>query len=119
VTAEDVRELAGLREFAARAAARWRAIDSLLPVPVPAERGAGCGAELVVGSGGRLAAFGTCPGPVMTTRPPSSPGRAGTSTASPRFRYEQLNPYAAAFWSRQRYRPLWTMWEARPALSLR
>jgi hypothetical protein len=34
-------------------------------------------------------------------------------------RYELLNPYAAAFWSRQRYRPLWTMWEARPALSLR
>jgi hypothetical protein len=60
VTAEDVRELAGLREFAARVTARWRAIDSLLPVPVPAERGPGCGAELVVGSGGRLAAFGTC-----------------------------------------------------------
>jgi hypothetical protein len=34
-------------------------------------------------------------------------------------RYEQLNPYAAAFWSRQRYRPLWTTWAARPALSLR
>ena len=33
--------------------------------------------------------------------------------------YEQLNPYAAPFWSRQGYRPLWTMWEARPAWSLR
>ncbi|MCW2936461.1 MAG: N-acetyltransferase [Actinomycetia bacterium] len=33
--------------------------------------------------------------------------------------YEQLNPYAAPFWSRQRYRPLWTTWEARPARSLR
>jgi GNAT superfamily N-acetyltransferase len=32
--------------------------------------------------------------------------------------YEQLNPYAAAFWSRQGYRPLWTVWEARPARSL-
>jgi GNAT superfamily N-acetyltransferase len=33
--------------------------------------------------------------------------------------YEQLNPYAAPFWSRQGYRPLWTIWEARPARSLR
>ncbi|HEX4833735.1 MAG TPA: GNAT family N-acetyltransferase [Trebonia sp.] len=33
--------------------------------------------------------------------------------------YEQLNPYAAPFWSRQGYRPLWTAWEARPARSLR
>jgi GNAT superfamily N-acetyltransferase len=33
--------------------------------------------------------------------------------------YEQLNPYAAPFWSRQGYRPLWTTWEARPARSLR
>jgi GNAT superfamily N-acetyltransferase len=32
--------------------------------------------------------------------------------------YEQLNPYAAPFWSRQGYRPLWTIWEARPAWSL-
>jgi GNAT superfamily N-acetyltransferase len=33
--------------------------------------------------------------------------------------YEQLNPYAAPFWSRQGYRPLWTIWEARPARTLR
>jgi GNAT superfamily N-acetyltransferase len=33
--------------------------------------------------------------------------------------YDQLNPYAAPFWSRQGYRPLWTTWEARPARSLR
>jgi hypothetical protein len=33
--------------------------------------------------------------------------------------HEQLNPYAAPFWSRQGYRPLWTTWEARPARSLR
>jgi GNAT superfamily N-acetyltransferase len=33
--------------------------------------------------------------------------------------YEQLNPYAVPFWSRQGYRPLWTSWEARPARSLR
>jgi hypothetical protein len=32
--------------------------------------------------------------------------------------YEQLNPYATAFWSRQGHRPLWTVWEARPARSL-
>lgn len=50
-----------MSEFAARASARWRAIDSLLPDPDPAgEQAAGCGAELVVGSGGNLAAFGTC-----------------------------------------------------------
>jgi GNAT superfamily N-acetyltransferase len=33
--------------------------------------------------------------------------------------YKQLNPYAAPFWSRQGYRPLWTIWEARPARTLR
>jgi GNAT superfamily N-acetyltransferase len=55
-----------MAEFAVRATARWRAIDSLLPdaVPedgaVPGDRVAGCGAGLAVGAGGNLAAFGTC-----------------------------------------------------------
>jgi GNAT superfamily N-acetyltransferase len=33
--------------------------------------------------------------------------------------YELFNPLSGPFWSRQGYRPLWTMIEARPALSLR
>ncbi len=33
--------------------------------------------------------------------------------------YEQMNPLSAPFWSQQGYRPLWTDWEARPALALR
>jgi GNAT superfamily N-acetyltransferase len=32
--------------------------------------------------------------------------------------YEQMNPLSAPFWSQQGYRPLWTDWEARPALAL-
>jgi GNAT superfamily N-acetyltransferase len=47
-------------DFAARAAARWRAIDPLLPDPVPARPEAGCGARLAVGAGGSLAAVATC-----------------------------------------------------------
>ncbi|HTT52748.1 MAG TPA: GNAT family N-acetyltransferase [Streptosporangiaceae bacterium] len=33
--------------------------------------------------------------------------------------YEQMNPLSGPFWSQQGYRPLWTTWEARPALALR
>ena len=33
--------------------------------------------------------------------------------------YAQLNPLSAPFWNRMGYRPLWTGWEARPAVSLR
>jgi hypothetical protein len=33
--------------------------------------------------------------------------------------YEQLNPLSAPFWNRMGYRPLWTGWEVRPAVSLR
>ena len=29
--------------------------------------------------------------------------------------YSQLNPVSVPFWSRMGYRPLWTMWELRPA----
>jgi GNAT superfamily N-acetyltransferase len=55
-----------MAEFAVRATARWRAIDSLLPDPVPeagavpGDKDAHCGASLAVGAGGNLAAFGTC-----------------------------------------------------------
>jgi hypothetical protein len=33
--------------------------------------------------------------------------------------YEQPNPLSAPFWSQQRYRPVWTSWEVRPAGALR
>jgi GNAT superfamily N-acetyltransferase len=33
--------------------------------------------------------------------------------------YTQLNPRSMPFWSQQGYRPLWTIWEAHPASSLR
>ncbi len=33
--------------------------------------------------------------------------------------HDQVNPLSGPFWNQQRYRPLWTTWEARPALTLR
>jgi GNAT superfamily N-acetyltransferase len=33
--------------------------------------------------------------------------------------YAQVNPLSAPFWSQQGYRPLWTVWEARPASTAR
>lgn len=33
--------------------------------------------------------------------------------------YAQVNPLSGPFWSRLGYRPLWTIWEARPATTLR
>ncbi len=33
--------------------------------------------------------------------------------------YAQVNPLSAPFWSQQGYRPLWTVWEAQPARTLR
>ena len=33
--------------------------------------------------------------------------------------YGHVNPLSGPFWSRQGYRPLWTIWEARPARALR
>lgn len=33
--------------------------------------------------------------------------------------YAQVNPLSAPFWHRMGYRPLWTIWEARPAAALR
>ena len=33
--------------------------------------------------------------------------------------YAQVNPVSAPFWNRMGYRPLWTIWEARPAAALR
>ena len=33
--------------------------------------------------------------------------------------YEQLNPLSGPFWHRQGYRPLWNIWEVRPARAIR
>lgn len=33
--------------------------------------------------------------------------------------YDQLNPLSGPFWSRQGYRPLWNIWEVRPAHTIR
>lgn len=33
--------------------------------------------------------------------------------------HAQISPLSAPFWSRQGYRPLWTCWEARPAMTIR
>jgi hypothetical protein len=33
--------------------------------------------------------------------------------------YSPTNPLSPVFWHRQGYRPLWTMWEIRPASALR
>jgi GNAT superfamily N-acetyltransferase len=33
--------------------------------------------------------------------------------------YAQVNPLSAPFWSQHGYRPLWTVWETRPAAAIR
>jgi GNAT superfamily N-acetyltransferase len=42
-----------------------------------------------------------------------------TGVAVTLLHYSQVNPLSAPFWSQQGYRPLWTVWETRPARSLR
>ena len=44
-------------------------------------------------------------------------GAAGIAVAL--LHYEQTNPLAAPFWGQQRYRPLWTSWEAGGARAVR
>jgi GNAT superfamily N-acetyltransferase len=65
---------------------------------LPGERGSGVGAALVA----RLHYEAEAAGVAVTL-----------------LRYEQLNPLSAPFWSRQGYRPLWTLWEVRPARTIR
>jgi GNAT superfamily N-acetyltransferase len=69
---------------------------SYIPVLIvrPGERSQGTGAALVAELHRQL-------------------GAAGIAVAL--LHYEQTNPLAAPFWGQQRYRPLWTSWEARPA----
>lgn len=65
---------------------------------VPGERGRGVGAALV-------------------SRYHREVDAAGVAVTL--LHYEKLNPLSGPFWSRQGYRPLWTVWEARPACTLR
>jgi GNAT superfamily N-acetyltransferase len=70
----------------------------MLMYVAPGERAGGIGTELVA----RLHAdIGTAAVPVTLLH------------------YEQLNPLSAPFWSQQGYRPLWNIWEARPARAIR
>ena len=86
----------------AQVAQRWQAIDPLLPAPGAPP---GCGADLVV--------TGAATGAALVAELHRQLGAAGIAVAL--LHYEQTNPLAAPFWGRQRYRPLWTSWEARPA----
>lgn len=65
---------------------------------LPGERGSGVGAALV----GRMHREAEAAGVAVTL-----------------LRYEQLNPLSVPFWSRQGYRPLWNVWEVRPARAIR
>lgn len=72
------------------------AYTTLLDV-LPTERGRGVGAALVARLHWQAEAAGV---------------------AAMLLRYEQLNPLSVPFWSRQGYRPLWTLWEVRPARAI-
>ncbi len=83
----------------------WMApLSSLSPVAylqqgfvLPAERAGGVGARLVRRCHDELDAAGV---------------------AVTLLHYSQANPLSVPFWSQQGYRPLWTVWEARPARRL-
>jgi GNAT superfamily N-acetyltransferase len=65
---------------------------------LPGERGGGVGAAL-------------------TARFHSELDTAGVAVTL--LHYAQTNPLSAPFWGRQGYRPLWTVWETRPARAIR
>lgn len=65
---------------------------------LPDQRGAGAGRALVAAALPELQAPGVC-GTYLYYNPP--------------------NPLSSVFWPRQGYRPLWTLWEVRPAAALR
>jgi GNAT superfamily N-acetyltransferase len=44
---------------------------------------------------------------------------ADTGVAVTLLHYAQVNPLSVPFWSQQDYRPLWTIWEAKPASAIR
>jgi GNAT superfamily N-acetyltransferase len=95
----------GFVQAEVREAARWIA-SAVRPQPVaylgqmsvlPAERGTGVGSALVGYLHREIDAIGV---------------------AVTLLHHAQLNPLSTPFWSRMGYRPLWTLWEVRPAASL-
>ncbi|MBK1788496.1 GNAT family N-acetyltransferase [Prauserella cavernicola] len=77
-------------------AGRWGYVHSA--AVLPAIRGRGVGRALLAAAHARLA----------------TDDARGTYLY-----YNPLNPLASVFWHRQGYRPLWTVWEVRPASMLR
>jgi hypothetical protein len=47
------------------------------------------------------------------------PGLQPPGTRGTYLYYNPPNPISSVFWPRQGYRPLWTLWEVRPATALR
>ncbi|GAA1270151.1 GNAT family N-acetyltransferase [Saccharothrix xinjiangensis] len=75
---------------------RWGYVNCVSVLP--GARGTGVGRQLVAFAHRELARLGTV-GTYLYYNPP--------------------NPLSSVFWPRQGYRPLWTMWEVRPAGALR
>jgi GNAT superfamily N-acetyltransferase len=103
--AERHGEAAGFVQAEVREAASWIA-PAVRPQPVaylgqmsvlPGERGSGIGTALVDHLHRELDALGV---------------------AVTLLHHAQLNPLSAPFWSSMGYRPLWTVWEVRPAARL-
>jgi GNAT superfamily N-acetyltransferase len=95
----------GFVQAEVREAANWIA-GAVRPQPVaylgqmsvlPAERGSGVGTALVGHLHREIEAIGV---------------------AVTLLHHAQLNPLSTPFWNRMGYRPLWTLWEVRPAASL-
>ncbi|MEU4741402.1 GNAT family N-acetyltransferase, partial [Actinosynnema sp. NPDC023658] len=75
---------------------RWGYVNCVSVLP--GARGTGVGRQLMAHAHRELARLGTV-GTYLYYNPP--------------------NPLSSVFWPRQGYRPLWTMWEVRPAGALR
>ena len=56
-------------------------------------------------------------GPALVRQLHQETAAAGTAVIL--LHYDQVNPLAGPFWSRQGYRPLWTIPEVRPANAIR
>jgi hypothetical protein len=98
----------------ARLGPRWQEVDPLLPEPsFPFE---GCGQAFTV-----TAPSGEATAVVRLEHEVVRFHRAAEAAdvAVTLLHYAQLNPRSMPFWSQQGYRPLWTLWEAHPASSLR
>lgn len=96
----------GLVQAEPPAAAAW-----IAPMAGPAP--AAYLGELFVDPGER----GTGIGSALTARLHQETEASGVAVTL--LHYALLNPLSGPFWNRQAYRPLWTIWEARPARTLR